>query len=119
VRRVADGRPLQISQEICSCEDLENGGAPLYRDGESLSIGKALSGSTDFSADRVKWFLRIKADISELPVETFTIERGGDNRDYYVIDYEIEVHIRNEHTNFMIFYNGKRYNNVDLPPVFA
>lgn len=63
-------------------------------------------------------FLRLKADISKLPVETFMITRGGDNRDYYMIDFVVGACLKDTHTTFVIFYNGTMYSTVDAAPLF-
>jgi hypothetical protein len=91
----------------------------LYLDGKSLCTRKASLGLVNGSADdRVKIWVRLKADISELPVETFTRTMGSDNVEYYAIDFEVEIYMWGAHTTFMIIYNGKTYNNVDREPVF-
>ena len=87
-----------------------NTGAPKYKTegGNPRTYGTDLSLTS--SADVLE-LATVTADISGVELDR---RRGADGRDYYVVDFDIEMTCFAGKTEFTPVYRGKRYRPADI-----
>ena len=65
-----------------------------------------------FAEFGVKELVEVVADFSKLPTSSFPIKIGADGREYYEIDYELEITFYSAHTTYELIYNNVNYGAV-------
>ena len=57
----------------------------------------------------VKQLVRLTADLSKIPAHRLPTKMGADGRDYYDIQFEIEVTFYSTYTTYELIYDGINY----------
>ena len=102
---ISEGKPKQISIKMYCYQDPMNSGPPKYRtEGVKLKIVQM---ELPLTQDKdVLELATVTADISDVELDR---RRGEDGRDYYVVDFDIEMTCYAAKTEFTPVYRGKRY----------
>ncbi|KAL9130078.1 MAG: hypothetical protein Q9217_001637 [Psora testacea] len=95
VWKVDDGPRQTVAQDILMYADIEDNGAPIYKDGGD-----------------VRHLARLRADLSCIPVGELMQRKGRDGKMYYVVYYDIEMTYYSAHTKYALVYKGVKYDSV-------
>ena len=79
VWKISLGPPTNVNVDLQCYEDLDDKGAPTYKDGASGKDGEG-----------VKHLARLSGDLSCIPVSELVQSLGRDGKMYYVVQYDIE-----------------------------
>ena len=92
---VSEGPRQTVAQDILMFADIQDKGAPIYKDGGD-----------------VRHLARLKADLSCIPVGELMQKVGKDGKMYYVVYYDIEMTYYSAHTKYALVYKGVKYDTV-------
>ena len=95
VWKVSEGPRQTVAQDILMYADLDDKGAPIYKDGGD-----------------VRHLARLKADLSCIPVGELQQKIGKDGHMYYAVYYEIEIVYYSAHSKYSLVYKGVKYDGV-------
>ena len=79
VWKVSSGPPSTVTVDLQCYEDMDDKGAPTYKDGASGKEGEG-----------VKHLARLSGDLSCIPVSDLVQGLGRDGKMYYIVHYDIE-----------------------------
>ena len=95
VWKVSDGPRQTVAQDILVFADVDDKGAPIYKDGGD-----------------VRNLARLKADLSCIPTGELMQRCGKDGKMYFVVYYEIEMTYFSACTKYALVHKGVRYDSV-------
>ena len=98
VWKVSEGPRQTVAQDILMFADVNDTGAPLYKDGGD--------------GEGVRHLSRLRADLSCIPQSELMQRVGRDGKMYFVVYYEIEMCYLSASTRYALVYKGVKYDSV-------